>query len=150
MQIVLLEKIPNLGALGDVVRVKDGFARNFLIPQKKAKRATSEAIAEIEARRAELEAIALQKLGQAQQLAEKMGSFQLKMSQKAGIDGRLFGAVTNASISELLSLAGFSVHKSQVRMADGHLKTVGEFSVDVVLHPEVVVALSVRIEAEVQ
>ena len=150
MQIVLLEKIPNLGALGDVVRVKDGFARNFLIPQRKAKRATSEAIAEIEARRSELETVALQKIEQAQQLAEKMGSFKLKLSQKAGIDGRLFGAVTNASIAELLSSAGFSVHKSQIRMVDGHLKVVGEFSVDVVLHPEVVVALSVRIEAEVQ
>ena len=148
MQIVLLEKVPSVGGLGDVVRVKDGFARNFLIPQKKAKRATAEAIAEINARRAELEAAQLEKFEVAQQLAKKLAEVQLKMSQKAGIDGRLFGAVTNAAIADMLAVSGFAIHKSQIKMADGHLKMIGDFSVDVVLHAEVVVAVSIRIVSE--
>ena len=148
MQIILLEKVLNLGSLGDVVKVKDGYARNFLIPTGLARRATKDAIAEFEARRADLEKAAAEKLAEAKVLAEKLGAAALKMSQKAGVDGRLFGSVTNGDIAEALAGQGFSVSKSQVRMPNGPLKTTGEFTVAVHLHTDVDVELPVVIEGE--
>ncbi|AOB27607.1 MULTISPECIES: 50S ribosomal protein L9 [Bordetella] len=149
MQIILLEKVANLGNLGEVVRVRDGYARNFLIPQKKARRATDAALKEFEARRAELEKIQAEKLAAAQALAERLNGFQLKISQKAGVDGRLFGSVTNADVAEGLRKAGFeAVEKSQVRMPNGQLKAVGEYPVQAVLHADVVADVVVLVEGE--
>ncbi|OGB78987.1 MAG: 50S ribosomal protein L9, partial [Burkholderiales bacterium RIFCSPLOWO2_12_FULL_67_210] len=124
MQIILLDKVVNLGALGDVVKVKDGYARNFLIPSGRARRATQSAIAEFEARRAELEKVAAAKHAEAVALGEKLAAVTVKLSQKAGVDGRLFGSVTNHDVSEELNKQGFKVAKSQVRMPNGPLKNV--------------------------
>jgi large subunit ribosomal protein L9 len=148
MQIILLDKIANLGNLGDVVKVKDGYARNFLIPTKRARRATVAAIKEFEVRRAELEKVAGDKLSAAQALGEKLKGFTVVVSQKAGVDGRLFGSVTNHDISESLLKAGFQIAKSQVRLPDGPLKTVGEFSVSVAAHTDVVVDVNVKVIPE--
>ncbi|MFJ1302989.1 50S ribosomal protein L9 [Bordetella genomosp. 5] len=149
MQVILLEKVVNLGNLGEVVRVRDGYARNFLIPQKKARRATDAALKEFEARRAELEKIQAEKLGVAQALGERLNGYQLKISQKAGVDGRLFGSVTNADIAEGLRKAGFEgVEKSQVRLPNGQLKAVGEYPVQVALHADVLVDVTVLVEGE--
>ena len=149
MQVILLEKVVNLGNLGEVVRVRDGYARNFLIPQKKARRATDAALKEFEARRAELEKIQAEKLAAAQALGERVNGFNLKISQKAGVDGRLFGSVTNADIAEALRKSGFEgIEKSQVRLMNGHLKTVGEFPLQVSLHPDVLVDINVQVEGE--
>ncbi|AMG88264.1 50S ribosomal protein L9 [Bordetella parapertussis] len=149
MQIILLEKVANLGNLGEVVRVRDGYARNFLIPQKKARRATDAALKEFEARRAELEKVQAEKLAAAQALAERLNGFQLKISQKAGVDGRLFGSVTNADVAEGLRKAGFeAVEKSQVRMPNGQIKAVGEYPVQAVLHADVVADVVVLVEGE--
>lgn len=149
MQVILLEKVVNLGSLGEVVRVRDGYARNFLIPQKKARRATDAALKEFEARRAELEKIQAEKLGVAQALGERLNGYQLKISQKAGVDGRLFGSVTNADIAEGLRKAGFDgVEKSQVRLPNGQLKAVGEYPVQVALHADVLVDVTVLVEGE--
>ena len=137
MQIILLEKVINLGNLGDVVKVKDGYARNFLIPQKMAKRATPAAMAEFEARRAELEKAAAEKLAAAQGVADKMNGTAVTVARKAGMDGRLFGSVGNADVAEALKLAGFDVDKAAVRMPDGPLKTIGEFPLDIALHTDV-------------
>lgn len=130
MQIILLEKVVNLGNLGDVVRVKDGYARNFLIPNKQARRATASAIQEFEARRAELEKLAAERLAAAQAEGEKLNGLTLQLSQKAGVDGRLFGSVTNHDIAAALTAQGFKVEKAQVRMPNGPLKTVGDHPVD--------------------
>ena len=143
MQIILLDKVVNLGALGDVVKVKDGYARNFLIPSGRARRATQAAVAEFEARRADLEKAAAAKLAEAQALGEKVAAATLKLSQKAGVDGRLFGSVTNHDVAEELNKLGFAVAKSQVRMPNGPLKTVGEHSVTVVPHTDVVAEIKV-------
>jgi large subunit ribosomal protein L9 len=149
MQVILLEKVVNLGNLGEVVRVRDGYARNFLIPQKKARRATDAALKEFEARRAELEKVQAEKLAAAEALGARLNSYQLKLSQKAGIDGRLFGSVTNADVAEGLRKNGFdAVEKSQVRLPNGPLKTVGEFPIQVALHPDVVVDVAVVVEGE--
>lgn len=148
MQIILLDKVVNLGALGDVVKVKDGYARNFLIPSGRARRATQTAIAEFEARRAELEKAAAAKLAEAQALGEKVGATVLKLTQKAGVDGRLFGSVTNHDIAEALNKLGFTVSKSQVRMPHGPLKLVGEYTVSVTLHTDVSVEVSVQVLGE--
>lgn len=148
MQVILLEKIVNLGGLGDVVRVKDGFARNFLIPQRKARRATESAIAEFEAKRAELEKAAAEKLAAAQAQGEKLGGATVEVSQKAGVDGRLFGSVTNFDIAEALGKKGFAVEKAQVRMPNGPLKTVGEHPVSVALHTDVVVDVTIAVKGE--
>ncbi|WP_298399525.1 50S ribosomal protein L9 [uncultured Azonexus sp.] len=148
MQIILLEKVVNLGNLGDVVKVKDGYARNFLIPQRMAKRATPAAMAEFEARRAELEKAAAEKLAAAQGVAEKMNGVAVSVARKAGMDGRLFGSVGNADIAEALAGAGFTVDKSAIRLPDGPLKAIGEFPVDVALHTDVVVNISVAVVAE--
>lgn len=126
MQIILLEKIVNLGALGDVVKVKDGYARNYLIPSGRARRATATAVAEFEARRAELEKAAAEKLAASQAVGEKIGGLVVTLSQKAGVDGRLFGSITNQDIAAQLVKQGFEVSKAQVRMPNGPLKAVGE------------------------
>jgi large subunit ribosomal protein L9 len=148
MQIILLEKVANLGNLGDVVKVKDGYARNFLIPTRLARRATESAIKEFEAKRAELEKAAAEKLTAAQGVGEKLGGKTVRISQKAGVDGRLFGSVTNADIAEALGQNGFQVAKSQVRLPNGPLKTVGEHPVSVALHTDVVVDVTVQVVAE--
>ncbi|OSZ67856.1 50S ribosomal protein L9 [Hydrogenophaga sp. IBVHS2] len=148
MQIILLDKVVNLGALGDVVKVKDGYARNFLIPTGRARRATQSAIAEFEARRAELEKVAAAKLAEAQALGEKLAGVTVKLSQKAGVDGRLFGSVTNHDVAEELSKQGFSVAKSQVRMPNGPLKMVGDYTVSVNLHTDVTVDVAVSVLGE--
>ena len=148
MQIILLEKVINLGNLGDVVKVKDGYARNFLIPQKMAKRATPAAMAEFEARRAELEKAAAEKLAAAQGVADKMNGTAVTVARKAGMDGRLFGSVGNADVTEALKLAGFDVDKAAVRMPEGPLKTIGEFPLDIALHTDVLANISVNVVAE--
>ncbi|MFW5332347.1 50S ribosomal protein L9 [Hydrogenophaga sp. ZJX-1] len=148
MQIILLDKVVNLGALGDVVKVKDGYARNFLIPAGRARRATQNAIAEFEARRAELEKVAATKLAEAQALGEKLAAVTIKLSQKAGVDGRLFGSVTNHDVSEELNKQGFSVVKSQVRMPNGPLKNAGDYTVSVNLHTDVTIDVAVSVLGE--
>jgi large subunit ribosomal protein L9 len=148
MQVILLEKVGNLGNLGDVVKVKDGYARNFLIPTKSARRATAVAIKEFEAKRAELEAAAAQKLATAQALGEKMSGRTVHITQKAGVDGRLFGSVTNNDIAEALTRIDFKVAKAQVRLPNGPLKTVGEHVVSVAPHTDVVVDVKVVVVGE--
>lgn len=150
MQIILLEKVANLGNLGDVVKVKDGYARNFLIPTKLARRATEAAIKEFEAKRAELEKVAAEKLAAAQALGESLNGKTVRISQKAGVDGRLFGSVTNADIAEAISKLGFAVAKSQIRLPLGPLKAVGEFPVNVAPHTDVVVEVTVQVVAEAE
>lgn len=148
MQIILLDKVVNLGALGDVVKVKDGYARNFLIPTKQARRATEKAVAEFEARRAELEKAQAEKLAAAQAVGEKLTGKTVTLSQKAGVDGRLFGSVTNHDIADGLKAAGFDVAKQQIRLPNGPLKTVGEHPVSVALHTDVVVDVTVAVVGE--
>ncbi len=150
MQVILLEKVANLGNLGDVVKVKDGYARNFLIPTKQARRATEAAIKEFEARRAELEKAAAEKLAAAQKLGEAIAGKTVRIAQKAGVDGRLFGSVTNADIADALTKLGSPIAKSQVRLPNGPLKTVGEFPVSVAAHTDVVVEISVQVVAEAE
>ncbi len=148
MQVILLEKVHNVGNLGDVVRVKDGYARNFLIPQKKARRATAQAMAEFEARRAEMEKAAADKLAAAQSAGEKLSGYVVTLVQKAGVDGRLFGSVTSADVAAALQKAGFDVAKNQVRFPAGHVKTTGEHPVEVHLHTDVNVAITLQVQAE--
>ncbi|SFC96462.1 50S ribosomal protein L9 [Massilia yuzhufengensis] len=148
MQIILLEKVVNVGNLGDVVKVKDGYARNFLIPQKKARRATQAAVAEFEVKRAELEKAAGEKLNAAQAQGDKLSGMTVTISQKAGVDGRLFGSVTNFDIAEALSKQGFAVEKSQVRLPTGPLKTTGEFPVAVALHTDVISEITIAVVGE--
>jgi len=148
MQVILLEKITNLGNLGDIVRVKDGYARNYLIPQRMARRATAAAIEEFEARRAELEKVAAEKLATAKGQGEKLDGMTVQIQQKSGVDGRLFGSVTNADIAEALSKQGFAIEKAQVRLPTGPLKTVGDFPVAVSLHTDVVVNVTVSVLGE--
>jgi large subunit ribosomal protein L9 len=148
MQVILLDKVANLGNLGDIVKVKDGFARNFLIPTKRARRATEAAIQEFQARRAELEKVAAEKLSAAQAVGEKLAGQTVTISQKAGVDGRLFGSVTNGDIAEALGKAGFQVVKSQVRLPNGPLKAVGEYPVSVAAHTDVVVEITVKVVGE--
>jgi large subunit ribosomal protein L9 len=148
MQIILLEKVVNLGNLGDVVRVKDGYARNFLIPQRKARRATEANIAEFAGRRAELEKAAAERLAAAQAQGEKLAGTALKLNAKAGVDGRLFGSVTNFDIADALVKQGFEVEKAQIRMPQGPLKTVGDHQVQVALHTDVVIDVLVTVVGE--
>jgi large subunit ribosomal protein L9 len=148
MQIILLEKVANLGNLGDVVKVKDGYARNFLIPSKAARRATESAIKEFELKRAELEKAAAEKLATAQALGEKLNGRTVHITQKAGVDGRLFGSVTNNDIAEALTRIDFKIAKSQVRLPTGPLKTVGEHTVSVAPHSDVVVEVKVVVVGE--
>jgi large subunit ribosomal protein L9 len=148
MQIILLEKVVNLGNLGDVVRVKDGFARNFLIPQRMARRATESNIAEFAGKRAELEKAAAEKLAAAQALGEKLTGLTLQIPAKAGVDGRLFGSVTNMDIAEALGKQGFKVEKAQVRLPNGPLKIVGDHPVSVALHTDVLAEITVSVLGE--
>jgi large subunit ribosomal protein L9 len=148
MQIILLDKVVNLGNLGEIVKVKDGYARNFLIPSGRARRATASAKAEFEARRAELEKAAAAKLAASQALGEKLGGTTIKLTQKAGVDGRLFGSVTNADIAEELVKGGYEVVKSNIRMPNGPIKVVGDTQVSVSLHTDVIVDITVSVYGE--
>lgn len=148
MQIILLEKVVNLGNLGDVVKVKDGYARNFLIPKRMAKRATPAAMAEFEARRAELEKAQAEKLAAAQAQADKLNGQTVTVARKAGMDGRLFGSVNNFDIADALKAAGFDVDKAAIRMPEGPLKAIGEFPLDVALHTDVIANITVAVAAE--
>jgi large subunit ribosomal protein L9 len=148
MQIILLEKVVNLGNLGDIVKVKDGYARNFLIPSGQARRATEANKAEFEARRVELEKAAAAKLAEAQAQAEKMTGLVVKLTQKAGVDGRLFGSVTNHDIADEMTKQGFALSKAQIRMPHGPIKTVSESSVSVSLHTDVSVEITVAVYGE--
>ena len=145
MQIILLEKVVNVGNLGEVVKVKDCYARNFLIPQRLARRATATAIAEFEVKRAELEKAAAAKLAASQAQGEKLSGLTVQVAQKAGVDGRLFGSVTNFDIAEALTKQGFAVEKAQIRMPTGPLKVVGEHNVSVALHTDVVVEVVIAV-----
>jgi large subunit ribosomal protein L9 len=145
MQIVLLEKVVNLGNLGDVVKVKEGYARNFLIPKGKAKRATEANIKLLGEKRAELERAQNEKLAAAQEIAGKLDGLMVQITQKAGIDGRLFGSVTNADIVEALKAQGFSVEKAAIRMPAGPLKQVGDYPLDVAMHTDVTVKITVSV-----
>ena len=148
MQIILLEKVVNLGQLGDVVKVKDGYARNFLIPQGKARRATQSAIAEFEARRAELEKIQADRLADAKHEAEKLSGMTLQLSEKAGVDGRLFGSVTHFNIAEGLTKQGFHIEKAMVRLPNGPIKAIGEHEVEIALHSDVLASIKVAVVGE--
>ena len=148
MQIILMEKVVNLGNLGDVVKVKDGFARNFLIPQGKAKRATEANLKEFEARRAELEKKANELLTSAQDRAAKLEGQRLEITQKAGVDGRLFGSVTNADIAEAIGKLGIQVKKAEIRMPQGTLKHTGEFPIVVAPHSDVLANITVVVVGE--
>ena len=148
MQVILLEKVVNLGQLGDVVKVKEGYARNFLIPQGKARRATETAIKEFEARRADLEKAQADKLAAAQAVQARLGGVTVKVAAKAGVDGRLFGSVTNYDIAEALAKQGFEVNKAQIRMPQGPLKLVGEYPLAVALHSDVVADIAVSVVGE--
>jgi large subunit ribosomal protein L9 len=148
MQIILLDKVVNLGNLGEIVKVKDGYARNFLIPSGRARRATEAAKAEFEAKRAELEKAAAEKLAASQAQGEKLAGQTVKLTQKAGVDGRLFGSVTNQDIADELGKMGFQVAKSQVRLPNGPIKTVSETAVEVALHTDVVVEVNVSVYGE--
>jgi large subunit ribosomal protein L9 len=148
MQVILMEKVTNLGNLGDVVKVKDGFARNYLIPHGKAERATPENLKAFEARRAELERVQAEALARAQERAAKIEGLALQITQKAGVDGRLFGSVTNYDIVEALEKLGHEVERSMVRMPGGPLKQVGEFPIQIVLHTDVEVTVTVHVLGE--
>ncbi len=148
MQIILLDKIVNLGNLGDIVKVKDGYARNFLIPTGRARRATEAAKVAFEVKRAELEKAAAVKLAECQAVGTKLAGSTIKLTQKAGVDGRLFGSVTNADIAEELGKNGFKVAKSQIRLSNGLIKTIGDNTVSAVLHTDVVVEFTVSVYGE--
>lgn len=148
MQVILMEKVVNLGNLGDIVRVKDGYARNFLIPRGKARRATEAAKAEFEARRVELEKVAGEKLVQAQAFAEKISGLMVQVTRKAGVDGRLFGSVSNADISAALAAQGHEVAKQAVRLPDGAIKAVGDYPVELDLHTDVIAHVTVSVLGE--
>lgn len=148
MQIILLEKVVNLGELGDVVKVKDGYARNYLIPHGKARRATKDAIAEFETRRAELEKLQADRLAAAQAAGNKLNGTTVELTEKAGVDGRLFGSVTNFTVADALKALGHAVDRSMVRMPDGPIKTVGQFEVQVALHTDVLADVNVTVSAE--
>ncbi len=148
MEIILMDKVANLGNLGDVVKVKHGYARNYLIPQGMAKRATKTNVAAFEERKAELETQAAEKLAAAQARADKLNGISVRISQKAGVDGRLFGSITNVDIAAALTAQGFEVAKAEVRMPDGPFKAVGEYSVTLSLHTDVTTDVNVVVAAE--
>ena len=148
MQIILLDKVANLGNLGDIVKVKDGFARNFLIPTRRARRATEANKAEFAAKRAELEKVAAAKLAEAQAQGAKLAGSTIKLTQKAGVDGRLFGSVTNHDIAEELNKQGYKVVKAQVRMPNGQIKVTGDSTVAISSHTDVVSEITVSVYGE--
>lgn len=147
MQVILLEKVANLGQLGDVVKVKDGYGRNFLIPQGKAKRATEANLKEFEVRRAELEAKQAQILADAQVRAGKLEGAVVTIEQKAGVDGRLFGSVTNVDIAEAVTGSGVEIKRHEVRLPNGPLKAIGEYELEIALHHDVVVPVKIVVAA---
>jgi large subunit ribosomal protein L9 len=148
MQIILMEKVHNLGQLGDIVKVKDGYARNFLIPEGKARRATEKAIAEFQQRRTELEAAQNKALSDAQERAARLDGLMIQVTQKAGVDGRLFGSVTNYDIAEVLKAQGHEVTKAMVRLPQGPLKQVGDFPITLDLHADVTATITVSVLGE--
>jgi large subunit ribosomal protein L9 len=148
MQVILMEKVVNLGNLGDVVKVRDGFARNYLIPQGKAKRATPDNLKAFEARRAELEKAQADSLAKAQERAAKLEGLMVQITQKAGVDGRLFGSVGNYDIVEALEKQGVEIERSQVRMPQGPLKQVGDYPIQIALHGDVVATITVSVLGE--
>ena len=148
MQIILMDKVVNLGNLGDVVKVKDGYARNFLIPYGRARRATQANMDAFAVQKAELERVAAEKLADAQRRGEKLEGFAVTVSQKAGVDGRLFGSITNADIADALAAQGHEVSKADVRMPDGPFKAVGEYPVVLGLHHDVVANITVTVVGE--
>lgn len=148
MQVILLDKVINLGNLGEIVKVKDGYARNFLIPAGRARRATEANKAEFEAKRVELEKAAAAKLAESQAQGQKLAGTSVKITQKAGVDGRLFGSVTNFDVAEELNKLGYKVSKAQVRMPNGPIKHVGDSQVQVALHTDVVVEIGVTVYGE--
>ncbi len=148
MEVILLENIGKLGSLGDKVSVKGGYGRNYLVPQGKAVAATAENVAKFEERRAELEATATAKLAEAQQRAEALNEFALTMLSKAGEEGKLFGSIGTRDIAEALTTAGQAVDKSEVRLPEGTIRHTGEYAVDIQLHPEVTVSVSLIVAAE--
>ena len=148
MQIILMEKITNLGQLGDIVNVKSGFARNYLIPQGKAKRATEQSIAEFKSKRAELEKMQAASLVSAQAIADKLDGLLVQITQKTGNDGKLFGSVTNANIAEALVAQGFAVERSMIRMPSGQLKQVGDYPLTIALHSDVSAHITVSVLGE--
>ena len=148
MEVILLERVAKLGAMGEVVKVRDGFARNFLIPHGKAKRATPANVAEFERRRTDLEQAQADALAKAQEKAAKLDGLMVQITQKAGVDGKLFGSVTNVDVSEALKLQGFEVAKAAIRMPQGPLKTVGDHALKIALHADVVVTVTVSVLGE--
>lgn len=148
MQIILLEKLPNLGELGDVVKVRQGYARNYLIPHGKAKRATAENLAEFEKRRAELEKAQAEALAAARERATAIDGLTVQITQKAGVDGKLFGSVTNSDISDAIKAQGHDVSKAQIRMPEGPLKQVGEHELKVALHADVIATIKIAVLGE--
>ncbi len=148
MEIILLEQVVNLGRLGDLVNVKEGYARNYLIPQGKAQRATKENLAEFEQKRAELEAQQAKILSDAQTKFEKIDGVSIEIMQKAGVDGRLFGSVTHYDIADALNVQGYEINKNQIQMPTGPLKQIGEASISVSLHAEVVATITVTVTPE--
>lgn len=148
MQIILLEKVGKLGVLGDVVKVKDGYARNYLIPQGLAKRATEANKAEFEVRRAELERSQADKLAAAHAIGAKLEGLMVQITRKAGMDGRLFGSVSNIDVADAIAAQGFEIERAAIRMPDGHLKQIGDTRIDIVLHADVVVPITVSVLGE--
>jgi large subunit ribosomal protein L9 len=148
MQVILMEKVANLGNLGDVVKVKDGYARNFLIPHGKAKRATEQNLKAFESRRAELEKAQNEQLAKQQERGQKLEGLTIQITQKAGPDGRLFGSVTNYDIVEALNKQGHEVERAMIRMPQGPLKQVGEFPIQVALHTDVTATIKVAVLGE--
>ena len=148
MEVILLEKIANLGNLGDKVTIKSGYGRNYLVPQGKAVAATAKKIAEFEVRRAELEKAAAEKLNAAQKLGNELGKLQIVITHKAGDEGRLFGSVGTHNIAEAITVAGIAIGKHQIRLPHGAIRHIGEYPIDINLHSDVVVTLSIKIAAE--
>ncbi|RIZ71167.1 MAG: 50S ribosomal protein L9 [Methylococcales bacterium] len=148
MEVILLEKIANLGNLGDRVTIKSGYGRNYLVPQGKAVAATAKKIVEFEARRAELEKAAAEKLSVAQKLGNELSKLDVVITHKAGDEGRLFGSVGTLNIAEAITAAGIAVEKHQIRLPHGTIRHIGEYSIDINLHSDVIVTLSIKVAAE--
>jgi len=148
MEVILLEKIANLGNLGDRVTIKSGYGRNYLVPQGKAVAATANKIVEFEARRAELEKAAAEKLSAAQKLGNELSKLEVVISHKAGDEGRLFGSVGTLNIAEAITAAGIAVEKHQIRLPHGTIRHIGDYSIDINLHSDVIVTLSIKVAAE--
>ncbi len=148
MEVILLEKIANLGNLGDRVTIKSGYGRNYLVPQGKAVAATANKIVEFEARRAELEKAAAEKLSAAQKLGTELSKLEVVISHKAGDEGRLFGSVGTINIAVAITAAGIAVEKHQIRLPHGTIRHIGDYSIDINLHSDVIVTLSIKVAAE--